>query len=271
MAPPPPSPPPSQPSRNGPVSVSAGLKTGPQRIGIYGTGGVGKTTLVAALRNVGKRVLFLDADNGSANIECERIDAWSGLDSFAALRGILADSKLCAPYNVIVIDSLSKVDEWSTNHVIETVPSSSGKVQRLEDYGYGKGFQHCFEEMRKVLADLDSHIRQGRDVVTIAHSCKANVPNPGGHDFIRYEPRLQTSSTGKADFRSVWKEWLDHLFFVDYDVAVSKDERKAQGHGSRTIWCQERPTHLAKSRTLRNPIVYREGSFELWSQLFNTK
>lgn len=252
--------------------VSSGVEVGPERTAIYGTGGIGKSTLAAAIGNLGKNALFLDADAGSKRVACNRLGPQQGLVDWQSLRAALANDSLLAPYDVVILDSISRCEEWCVAHVIKTIPAGSiekrfGSVDRLEDYGYGKGFQHVYEEMKKLLADLDRQVLAGRDVVVVAHSCKANVPNPKGEDFIRYEPRLQTSSTGKADVRSLFKEWLDHLVFVDYDISVG-DDQKAIGHGTRTIYCQERPTHVAKSRSLRKPIVYDEGSFDLWTQLF---
>lgn len=242
-----------------------------QRIGIYGTGGVGKTSLASLVRYVGKRPILLDADDNSRHIDIERYGTTEGLIDWQSLRGLLADDSAFAPYDVIILDSITRCEEWCSSYVVETVPvgnkeKSYGKAERIEDFGWGKGFTHIFEAMKQLLADLDRHVRAGRDVIVIAHNCKASVPNPMGEDFIRYEPRLQGGKAGGSDFRSFWKEWLNHLFFIEYDVAA-KDGR-AVGYGSRTIYPQERPHYIAKSVSIRDPIVYPEGSYELWVKLF---
>ena len=61
---------------------------------------------------------------------------------------------------------------------------------------------------------------------------------------------------------------MDFLGFVDYDRYVS-DEGKARGSGTRTIHCQELPTHWAKSRMLSEPIPFVQNDPVLWQQLFN--
>src|SRR5690606_3301613 len=96
--------------------------------------------------------------------------------------------------------------------------------------------------------------------------CTANVPNPAGDDFLRYEPRLQSPTSGKASIRHRVKEWCDHLLYIGYDVFV-KDE-KAQGCGTRTIYAQEMPTHWAKSRTLSDPVPYPKGDVTIWQHIF---
>ena len=100
----------------------------------------------------------------------------------------------------------------------------------------------------------------------IAHSTTANVPNPSGEDFIRWEPRLQAPASGKNSIRNRVIEWCDHTMFIGYDMFV--EDGKAAGGGSRAIYPTERPTHLAKSRSLADPIIYDRGTFELWTKLF---
>ncbi len=84
--------------------VSSGALAVPQRIGIYGygTGGIGKTTLVSLARHAGKRVLVLDVDGGSWHVDCERLL----LTSFAEVRAALADEALLAPYRTMSADDL---------------------------------------------------------------------------------------------------------------------------------------------------------------------
>jgi len=112
---------------------------------------------------------------------------------------------------------------------------------------------------------LDTHYKAGINVVLICHDCTTNVPNPSGDDFIRYEPRMQSPTSGKNSIRSLLKEWADHLLFIGYDVSVK--DGKGEGSGTRTIYPAEMPTHLAKSRILADPIVYEQGSDELWKNL----
>ncbi len=107
-------------------------------------------------------------------------------------------------------------------------------------------------------------------MIGIAHECTANVPNPSGEDWIRYEPRLQSPPSGKGSIRHRVKEWCDHLLFIGFDVHVDSDG-KGQGAGTRTIHPVEYPTHWAKSRELAEPIPYYRNDAELWRQLFQRK
>jgi hypothetical protein len=169
--------------------------------------------------------------------------------------------------DTIVIDSATRAEELAAAHVLATVPHEKGhRVRRIEDYGYGKGYTHIYDTMLLLLADLDAHVRQGRNVVLICHDCTQTVPNPSGEDWIRYEPRLQLTASGKAAVRLRVREWADHLLFIGYDVHVT--DGKAQGGGTRTIYPTEQVHCMAKSRKLSDALLYDEGSREIWDLLF---
>lgn len=274
-APPKAAPPPPKPSRNGAFpgaaqtkkfAVQSGVRADFQRIIVYGPGGAGKSSLAASLKEVGIKPLFLDIGNGTGFLDVDRIE---GIGSWDELRGVLHDEPIWNGFGAVVIDDLTKAEELAVRWTIENVPHEKKEkaIRSIEDYGFGKGLTHTYETFLTILADLDAHIRAGRQVVCIAHECTASVPNPGGVDFIRYEPRLQSPASGKNSVRHRVKEWCDHMFFIGYDTFVN-ESGKAQGGGSRTIFPAEMPTHWAKSRCMSEPIVYERGSCELWKSLF---
>jgi len=268
--PPPPKPAPpgaraigSSPSRK--FTVSNGRAVDAQRVGIFGTGGIGKTELASLVKDAGIRPLVIDVENGSKFLDIERV---GDIQTWQELRDILHDEQLLAPYGAVIIDSMTKAEELATEHTLRTVPADGNgtMVDNIEGYGFGKGYVHVHETFLKVLGDLDAIIRSGKHVIVICHDCKASVPNPSGVDWIRYEPRLQ--ETPKGPTRSRVFEWCDHFLFIGYDVSVSKDG-KGKGSGSRAIYPAEMPTLKAKSRDIAETIVYDKGSSELWKVLFS--
>jgi hypothetical protein len=226
-----------------------------QRIVLYGTGGIGKSTLACLAPGP---VAFLDADESLAILKTQLVEQDIPLpilipanDWKSAQAALQADGY--DKVKTIVIDTATKLEEWSVAHTIATVKHEKGNaVTSIEGYGFGKGFQHNFETFMKLLAELDRHIRAGRNVILIAHECTSNVPNPRGEDWTRYEPRLQSPKSGTASIRARLKEWADHVLFLGYDVAVK--DGKAQGSGTRTLYTAELPFCMAKSRTTNEQI-----------------
>jgi hypothetical protein len=248
--------------------IESGVKVGAERVVIYGPGGSGKSSLCALLRDVGINPLFLDIGNGSRYLDVDRITS-DKLPIWEHLRSALHNNAIWAKYQAVVIDDLTRGQEMAEDWVVRNVKHEKGKpIASIDDYGFGKGLGHVYDAFLHLLGDLDTHARNGRYVICTAHECVTEVPNPADNDYKRYEPRLQSPKKGENSIRHRVKEWCDHLVFIDYDKHVS-DDGKASGGGSRTIYCEERPTHWAKSRTLSEPIVYEKGDAKFWKLLLN--
>lgn len=240
------------------------------RIEIYGPGGIGKTTLAASAPGP---VAIIDLDQSLPRLR-RRLDSLrltpqirvvENVQSWTDLLGVL-NSPGWDNVQTIVIDSATVAEELATTYTLGTVPKDRGeKAKNIEDYGYGKGYQHVYETFLTMLPLLDSHARAGRHVILICHECSSTVPNPMGPDWIRYEPRLQTSSSGRASIRLRVKEWCDHVLFIGYDVDVTSG--KARGAGTATVYPKELPHFMAKSRTLVEALPLDECFTSLWSQL----
>jgi len=244
------------------------------RIGLYGPGGIGKTTL--SVQAPGPVALF-DLD-----------DSWSQvMDQFPAS----IDVRVIAPVisaswkeiieclnnpgwdeiRTVIVDSATRAEELALEHTLATVPvgdKAQTKAVNIESYGYGKGFQYLFDTFMELLHALAIHSHHGRNVILICHDCVTKVPNPLGEDWIRYEPRLQSPNSGKASIRLRVREWVDHLLFMGYDINVNK-EGKAEGSSTRTIYPVELPHCMAKSRRLAESVpVEGAGDAGIWDQLF---
>jgi hypothetical protein len=241
------------------------------RVGIFGPGGIGKTTLAATAPGP---VGFLDLDDSLpilmpslGKLDIRRV---AGIASWQDIRDAL-HSDGWDDVRTIVLDSATKAEELALDWTLRNVRHEKDGVviRRIEDYGFGKGYQHLYETFLALLNDLDQHVRAGRNVVLICHDCTATVPNPKGEDYIRWEPRLQSPSSGKASIRLRVREWLDHLLYVGYDVECSKQTGgKARGQGTRTIYPQEMPWCMAKSRSLTEQIELVPFEGTLWNKLF---
>ena len=239
---------------------------------IYGTGGIGKTSLCALLSKYGRTVI-LDLDR-SLNILKAQFEA-QGLDdivsipvsSFPELIDVLHLSGWDDVKN-IVIDSATRVEELIAKHVLKTVSTEKGLfVKSIEDYGYGKGYVFIYDAFLRLLDELEVFLWSGVNVIFTAHDCVVNVPNPNGDDWIRYEPRLQSPPSGKSSIRQRVKEWADIMAFLSYDMSVDR-KGKAKAKGTRTIYPFEQSFCMAKTRIPIDVMPYDEGSAEFWNILF---
>ena len=226
------------------LSITTGVASAAQRIVIYGTGGIGKSTLAAYLPGA----LFIDLEQGSHHLPVAR-DATT--TTWSALRGKLAAIASSPPKGVqsIVIDTATVAEELAKEHVIATRTTEKGqRVESIEGFGWGKGWQFVYEEFTGLLADLDRLVALGLNVCLLAHEVDTPVPNPAGEDFLRWEPHLYAGDKKRrGSIRDRVKNWADHVLFLAYDVHVK--DGKGQGSGTRSIYTTELPTHIAKSRT----------------------
>lgn len=262
---PPGSPPPAAnatPSRS--FGINRGVSSAAHKIVIYGPGGVGKSELASLIAKTGCDPLFIDIEQGTHFLDVARVDPCP--ETFEEVRESVRMAAASDDVGAIVIDSFTKLEELATSFTLRHVKHEKGHlVSSIEAYGFGKGYTHVYESFLLILQDLDAAARAGKHVVAICHDCTANVPNPSGEDWIRYEPRLQSPPSGKGSIRHRVKEWCDHLLYVGFDTIV--DEGKGQGVGTRTIYPVEMPTHWAKSRRLTEPYPYDKGDASIWQAM----
>lgn len=256
-----------------PTAVRMGKikRGGGHRVVLYGTGGIQKTTLAAYAP---APVAFIDLDQSLPRLHdrfaelgiIDRVSVVEGVTDWATMRAGLNGPDLSAA-KTIVIDTGTRAEELCVAHILATVRGEGGSIaNRIEDYGYGKGYQHVFEAWCQLLGDLDRIAQRGQHVVIVCHDCSAAFANPMGGDFLRFEPRLQTSATGKASIRMRTKEWADHVIWIGYDVEAGKD-KKGKGSGTATMYFAERPWAMAKSRTMVDEMPLERAFEEFWPLL----
>ena len=220
------------------MNITRGIQSRAQRVVIYGTEGIGKSSLAAQFPNP----LFIDTEGSTSNMDVARMDkptSWTMLMNQIAF--VKANPTVC---NTLVIDTV----DWAETLAIDSVCSQHGK-RGIEDFGYGNGYTYAREEMGRFLNKLQELVDIGIHVVLTAHAQIRKFEQPdeeGAYD--RYELKLGKKTSSQT--APIVKEWADMVLFCNYEIVVMTSEskkKKAQG-GKRVMYTTHHPAWDAKNR-----------------------
>lgn len=223
--------------------INTGVVKTPLKVIIYGTEGVGKTTLASKF----PKPLFIDSENGSGALNVARYPyptSWQMLVS--EVQEFLNNPQ---GYKTLVIDSI----DWAEAKAIEMICAGM-KVNGIEDIGWSKGYTYLNEEMGRLLNLLTEVINRGVNVVLIAHMVIRTITKPeetGSYD--RYELKLKQAKNGNNC--QLVKEWADLILFCNYREFLVSDKttgttgkKKATGGKERIMYTEHAATWDAKNR-----------------------
>ena len=219
------------------MTISRGpVKTG-IKVGIYGTEGVGKTTLASQFPGV----VFIDTEGSTRHMDVARFDAPESLkDVLDQLNYVVGHS---GEIGTIVIDTV----DWLEKFIFRAVCEEK-KIQNIEDMGYGKGYVFAKQKMQGILELLDVITKLGVHVVLICHSMirKFELPDEMG-SYDRYMLKLN-----EKNIAPIVKEWVDMMLFVNYktDIVTASDgkTKKARGGQKRVMYANHSACWDAKNR-----------------------
>lgn len=219
------------------ASVRKGkIADAPVRILVYGVEGIGKSTLAAGAPNP----IFLCPEDGTAHLDVARLPQprdWQDIDD--AVSVLISEPH---DYQTFVVDTLDWIEPLIWKDVCE-----HGKVDNIEDFGYGKGYTKALDRWRKFLSLLERLNRERKmHVLLLAHSQVKLWKNPEGEDFDRYTLKLHDKSAG------ILKEWCDAVLFANYETFADKDTRtkrvKGISTGARLLYTGRTAAFDAKNR-----------------------
>jgi hypothetical protein len=207
------------------LKIERGRRHSPVRAVVYGTEGIGKSTLAAAFPSP---VIF-DTEEGTHHLDVARVS----IGSWDELRAAIAEmGSGRGEFRTVVIDSADWAERLLVEHLL-----AEHKQKSIEGFGFGKGYTLLAEGFGRLLTQCDALIGVGLNVVFVAHSKVQRTSPPDMADgFDRYELKL-TKQTAP-----LLKEWCDLLAFCNYKTAVTEgsDGRKKATGGKRRLMHLER-------------------------------
>lgn len=201
-------------------------KTKPKglRIVVYGTHGIGKTTLASKLPGA----LFFDYENGTHGIEVAK--ATDIPRSFSTLNAAFAElTRDKQGFRNLIIDSADKLEEILDKSSCEGKAYES--VFTVNDYGRTvSGFTSNFGQM---LDNASKMVDSGMNIMFIAHEqTRKCEPLEGSGAYDHHELKLSKGNT------KLLMQWADVVIYTAYKTfAVKDDETKKVRAGGGKRWC----------------------------------
>ena len=221
------------------MKITKGKRARAQKVVIYGTEGIGKSSLASKF----PEPLFIDTEGSTDNMDVARLDkptSWIMLNNQIAF--IKANPTVC---KTLVIDTI----DWAESLCVDNLCAMHGK-KGIEDFGYGNGYVYAKEEMGRFLNKLQDLIEIGINVVLTAHAQirKFELPDEMG-SYDKYELKLGKKTSSQT--APLVKEWADLLLFCNYKTYLVSQEKstkkKAQGN-QRVMYTEHNPAWDAKNR-----------------------
>lgn len=205
------------------------------RIVIYGIHGSAKTTLASKLRNA----LFLDYENGTHGIECDKVDAAELPRTYTNLKGLFAALKRDHQgYETIVID---------TGDALESaLDQSYSKEKGIESIfavnDYGRTVNDHNAQIASILDAASNLAESGMNVVWICHEQKRKIEPLEGPKIPNDHSELKLSKgASKLLMQSV--DWAIFCARKTFHVeADKKSGEKAHLEGGK-LWTFHSPSN----------------------------
>lgn len=254
------------PSRLG--QVKRGRLGLPPRVLVYGPQGVGKTTIAADAN-----ALFADIEGGSGEVDASRYPFNPGeIDEFKPRSydqiDAAVDDLIAHPDHGFAAFALDTGDALEAK--IHAYLCEKHKVSSIEKVGggYGKGYRAAVEELRRLLAKLDTLRAQGVIVIVLAHSTTGTFKNPEGEDFDRFSLACHHLFAGQL---YSWCDIVGFLHFEDGSKKLDEDaskEKRARGWstGRRIMQLSREAAWDAKWRlTVPMELEFEVGNEHPWA------
>jgi hypothetical protein len=208
---------------------------------LFGTGGVGKTTLLSLFPNP----VLIRTEDGSQAIDGKNVymfEQANGYDDIVEQLEVLLneDHKL----KTVAIDSITKMHLLFEAEVLASDPRAPSINQALGGYGAGnKAIAKKHAYIRQLCGLLNE--RKGMTVIFIAHAELDTVEPPDSPSYSMYSMKIQKGSM------AYYTDDVDLVAHVKLKTFTKKTEDKtvqAISNGDRVLACTSSANSIAKNR-----------------------
>lgn len=218
-------------------NVKKGIKIRPHFIGLYGPGGVGKSTFAMSAPSP----VFLGTDDGVGTLDVASFPTpktWA--DVKATISDLLMEDH---DYETLVIDTINGLEPLLWGYIIKEAGVTS--IEEV-DGGFGKGYVRAAEQWVEFYNSLKK-LRNKMNVIILGHAKIKSFEDP--YENERFDKFIIKMN---AEAAALFLESVDNMFFANYKTTYRKDKgakkAKAYGEGKRVMFTEERPAFAAKSR-----------------------
>ena len=227
------------------ANSTRGLVKKPPIIGLHGKPGMGKSTWAAKA----PEPYFVTLEEGTNQLDVTRSPLITSWDSFIVLMGELIREE--HPYKTVVIDTADVLEMLIWKCICER---EHVKSIELACGGYGKGLREALEAYWPRLIDAARALRDKRNIGTImlCHSVDREVTSASAETYLRSEPKLFASSSGKVDVADYLIGQCDAWGYFGTDIrtvdSADKERKLAKGGTNFVQHWYPAAAHLAKNR-----------------------
>jgi hypothetical protein len=216
-----------------------GKRIKPFSMVVYGVHGIGKTTLPSEA----DAPIYIGSEEND-EIECARLPkivSWKQLkEQLEALKTEKHD------YKTLVIDTIDALEQVAQKEILSG--TEKNKTMAMALGGYGKAYEKMatmFLEIRdEYLVPLRD--QKGMNIVILAHAEKTKHEDP--MTLTSYD-HYTTAIHKKV--KPIFEDWASAILFINHwraKTSLNDGREVAIGDGSRMIFTEERPSHVAKNR-----------------------
>lgn len=240
-------------------SIITGKSARPPRLIIYGTAGIGKTSMAANAPDP----IMIDIEGGGDEEGVPRFPQAQTFDDVIRQIGVLLTDP--HDYRTLIVDSLDWLEKliWAKAAKRLNVPS-------IESVPYGKGYSEAVVEWKTFLRGLEAlREKRGMAIILLAHNEVRRYEDPQSDPYDRHQIALHKVAS------ALMQEWADAVLFYGWQVATKVADGgfgrrivRGKGNGARLLHTEERPAALAKNRYAMPDILEMPDNPEgAWGEL----